>query len=83
MPNLPACWRALSAPTPSPAPRPCATPIPSSGRTARHCTYQLVNLKDWCKNSFEVVNQLRINTKSSFQRYDVILLLNGLPLVQI
>ena len=45
--------------------------------------YQLVNLKDWCKNSFEVVNQLRINTKSSFQRYDVILLLNGLPLVQI
>ena len=45
--------------------------------------YQLVNLKDWCKNSFEVVNQLRINTKSSFRRYDVILLINGLPLVQI
>jgi len=45
--------------------------------------YQLVNLKDWCKNAFEVVNQLRINTRSSFQRYDVILLLNGLPLVQI
>ena len=45
--------------------------------------YQLINLKDWCKNSFEVVNQLRINTKSSFHRYDVILLINGLPLVQI
>ncbi|GAB6187333.1 type I restriction endonuclease subunit R [Thermopirellula anaerolimosa] len=45
--------------------------------------YQLVNLKDWCKNEFEVVNQLRINTKSSFHRYDVILLVNGLPLVQI
>ncbi|QYJ15608.1 Type-1 restriction enzyme R protein [Rubrobacter xylanophilus DSM 9941] len=45
--------------------------------------YQLVNLKDWCKNEFEVVNQLRINTKSSFHRYDVILLINGLPLVQI
>ena len=45
--------------------------------------YQLVNLKDWCKNSFEVVSQLRINTRSSFQRYDVILLVNGLPLVQI
>lgn len=45
--------------------------------------YQLVNLKDWCKNEFEVVTQLRINTKSSFHRYDVILLLNGLPLVQI
>ena len=24
--------------------------------------FQLVNLKDWCKNSFEVINQLRINT---------------------
>ena len=45
--------------------------------------YQLVNLKDWCKNSFEVVNQLRINTRSSHHRYDVILLVNGLPLVQI
>jgi type I restriction enzyme R subunit len=45
--------------------------------------YQLVNLKDWCKNEFEVVNQLRLNTRSSFQRYDVILLVNGLPLVQI
>ncbi|RMH70895.1 MAG: type I restriction endonuclease subunit R, partial [Gemmatimonadetes bacterium] len=45
--------------------------------------YQLVNLKDWCKNSFEVVNQLRVNTKSSHHRYDVILLINGLPLVQI
>ncbi len=45
--------------------------------------YQLVNLKHWCKNEFEVVNQLRINTKSSFHRYDVILLVNGLPLVQI
>jgi len=45
--------------------------------------YQLVNLKDWCKNSFEVINQLRINTKSSYHRYDVILLINGLPLVQI
>ncbi|WP_165363940.1 MULTISPECIES: type I restriction endonuclease subunit R [unclassified Meiothermus] len=45
--------------------------------------YQLVNLKDWCKNEFEVVSQLRINTRSSFHRYDVILLVNGLPLVQI
>ncbi len=45
--------------------------------------YQLVNLDDWCKNSFEVVNQLRLNTRSSFHRYDVILLINGLPLVQI
>jgi len=45
--------------------------------------YTLVNIKDWCKNEFEVINQLRINTASSFHRYDVVLLLNGLPLVQI
>ncbi len=45
--------------------------------------YMLVNLKDWCKNDFEVISQLKINTENSNQRYDVILLLNGLPLVQI
>ncbi|BBB32751.1 type I restriction enzyme R subunit [Thermotomaculum hydrothermale] len=50
-------------------------------RTPLH--YTLVNIKDWCKNTFEVVKQIRINTKNSFQRYDVILLINGLPLVQI
>lgn len=27
--------------------------------------YTLVNIKDWCKNSFEVINQLRINTDYS------------------
>jgi type I restriction enzyme R subunit len=45
--------------------------------------FTLVNIKDWCKNSFEVVNQLRINTDNSHHRYDVILLVNGLPVVQI
>jgi type I restriction enzyme R subunit len=45
--------------------------------------YMLVNLRDWCKNEFEVINQLRINTDNSHHRYDVILLINGLPLVQI
>ncbi|MBJ6610267.1 MAG: type I restriction endonuclease subunit R [Candidatus Thiothrix moscowensis] len=45
--------------------------------------YMLVNLRDWCKNTFEVIHQLRINTDSSYHRYDVILLINGLPLVQI
>jgi type I restriction enzyme R subunit len=45
--------------------------------------YTLVNIKDWCKNTFEVVNQLRINTDYSHHRYDVILLINGLPAVQI
>lgn len=45
--------------------------------------YTLVNIKDWCKNEFEVINQLRINTDNSNHRYDVIILINGLPLVQI
>jgi len=45
--------------------------------------YTLVNIKEWCKNDYEVVHQLRINTRNSFQRYDVMLLVNGLPLVQI
>jgi type I restriction enzyme R subunit len=45
--------------------------------------YTLVNIRDWCKNTFEVVNQLRINTDNSHHRYDVILLINGVPCVQI
>jgi type I restriction enzyme R subunit len=45
--------------------------------------YTLVNIKDWCKNEFEVINQLRINTENSHHRFDVIILINGLPLVQI
>jgi type I restriction enzyme, R subunit len=45
--------------------------------------YTLVNIKDWCKNDFEVINQLRINTENSNHRYDVILLINGVPVVQI
>ena len=45
--------------------------------------YTLVNIKDWCKNTFEVINQLRINTDYSHHRYDVMLLINGIPVVQI
>jgi type I restriction enzyme, R subunit len=45
--------------------------------------FTLVNIKDWCKNTFEVVNQLRINTDNSHHRYDVLILINGVPCVQI
>ena len=45
--------------------------------------YMLVNIKDWCKNDYEVINQLRINTNNSYHRYDVILLINGIPVVQV
>ena len=45
--------------------------------------YTLVNLKDWCKNTYEVVSQLRINTDYSHHRYDILLLINGVPCVQL
>ena len=45
--------------------------------------YTLVNIKDWCKNEFEVIHQFRINTQNSHHRYDVLLLINGIPIVQI
>ncbi|CRM47725.1 type I restriction endonuclease subunit R [Pseudomonas sp. 35 E 8] len=45
--------------------------------------YTLVNIKDWCKNTFEVVNQLRINTDNSHHRFDVLILINGVPCVQV
>ena len=45
--------------------------------------YTLVNTNDWCKNEYEVINQLRINTENSHHRYDVIILINGIPVVQV
>src|SRR4030042_5002350 len=45
--------------------------------------YTLVNIKDWCKNEYEVINQLKINTEYSHHRYDVVILINGVPVVQI
>lgn len=45
--------------------------------------YTLVNTNDWCKNEYEVIHQPRINTDNSYHRYDVIILINGIPVVQI
>jgi type I restriction enzyme R subunit len=45
--------------------------------------YTLVNTKDWCKNTFEVIKQIRLNTDNTHRRYDVIILINGVPTVQI
>ena len=33
--------------------------------------------------NMEVINQLRINTGSSNHRYDVTILINGIPVVQV
>ena len=45
--------------------------------------YTLVNIKDWCKNDYEVIHQFRTTTRNSYRCYDVVLLINGLPVVQI
>ena len=43
---------------------------------------KFLNQKDWCKNIFQITNQISIEGKYK-NRYDVTLLINGLPLVQI
>ena len=43
---------------------------------------ELFNTKDWCKNIFQVTHQTTVQGKY-VNRYDVTILINGLPLVQI
>lgn len=43
---------------------------------------QLLNTKDWCKNQFQITHQITVFGKRE-NRYDVTLLVNGIPLVQI
>lgn len=43
---------------------------------------EFLNKKDWCKNEFQVANQITDFGKAH-SRYDVTILINGLPLVQI
>jgi type I restriction enzyme R subunit len=43
---------------------------------------RFLNKKDWCKNLFQVTNQITMEGTYK-NRYDVTILINGLPLVQI
>lgn len=43
---------------------------------------EFINQDFWCQNQFQVTNQVTINGKRE-NRYDVTILINGLPLVQI
>lgn len=43
---------------------------------------QFLNKKNWCQNEFQVSNQITVEDKRK-NRYDVTILINGLPLVQI
>lgn len=44
--------------------------------------FEFINQEQWCQNEFQVTNQVTIDGKYE-NRYDVTLLINGLPLVQI
>jgi type I restriction enzyme, R subunit len=43
---------------------------------------EFFNIKEWCKNIFQVTNQITMEGKYK-NRYDVTILINGLPLVQV
>lgn len=43
---------------------------------------EFINMTHWCKNEFQVTNQITMEGDYS-NRYDVTILINGLPLVQI
>jgi type I restriction enzyme R subunit len=44
---------------------------------------EFINTRDWCKNIFQVTNQVTNREGRYVNRYDVTLLINGLPLVQV
>ncbi len=46
------------------------------------CYIQFMNCTHWCQNQYQVTNQITLEGKYE-NRYDVTLLVNGLPLVQI
>jgi len=43
---------------------------------------ELINQSEWCKNRFQVTNQITVNARR-VNRFDVTILINGLPLVQV
>ena len=44
--------------------------------------FEFLNTEKWCQNQYQVTNQVAIDGKYK-NRYDVTILINGLPLVQI
>lgn len=56
--------------------------IPYVNSLGENKTIQLIDTKNWCKNQFQVSNQITI--KGDYKnRYDVSILINGIPVVQI
>ncbi len=54
----------------------------ANGQPAETIWLSFLNCEDWCQNEFQVTNQVSMEGKRN-NRYDVTLLINGLPLVQI
>lgn len=55
-------------------------PIKREGKQTQYLIF--LNQKEWCKNIFQITHQIRFENKYK-NRYDVTILINGLPLVQI
>lgn len=56
--------------------------IPYTNDKGEHKTIELINQIHWCQNQYQVTRQ--VTMEGSYKnRYDVTLLINGLPLVQI
>ncbi|MER2511871.1 MAG: HsdR family type I site-specific deoxyribonuclease, partial [Nitrosomonas ureae] len=54
----------------------------ANGKPAETIYISFLNCDDWCMNEFQVTNQVSMSAKRN-NRYDVTILINGLPLVQI
>lgn len=56
--------------------------VPYINEKGEHKTIELINQIHWCQNQFQVTQQVTMEGKYK-NRYDVTILINGLPLVQI
>jgi len=56
--------------------------VPYTNDKGDHKTIELINQIHWCQNEFQVTQQVNMEGKYK-NRYDVTILINGLPLVQI
>jgi type I site-specific restriction-modification system R (restriction) subunit len=66
--------------------RSCAIATSYCVMTAPRSGFSFINKEEWCQNEFQVTSQVKQfnaeqNTRKT--RFDVTLLINGLPLVQI
>ncbi|MDN6281245.1 MAG: type I restriction endonuclease subunit R, partial [Psychroflexus sp.] len=56
--------------------------VPYTNDKGEHKTIELINQIHWCQNEFQVTQQVEMEGTYK-NRYDVTILINGLPLVQI